>query len=120
MLVKQVPAPLDSHLKEIITPMHTRMDCTSNTTERGILTRGIALYPVAFHTTKRGDELSRTLIHRILHLPNESEFLFNFHWGNTMRDGADHLLAITYYNQWLATCLVRTVEQRMQIGTAAG
>ena len=120
MLVKQVPASLDSHLKETITPMRTRMDCTSNTTEKWILTRGKALYHVAFRTTKRGDELSRTLIQRILRLPNESELLFNFHWGNTMRDGADHLLAITYYNQWLAICLVRAVEQCMQIGTAAG
>ena len=70
VLVKQAPALLDSHLKEIITPMRTRVHYTSNTTERVILARDIALYAVAFRTTKRGDDLSRTLIQRILRLPN--------------------------------------------------
>ena len=70
VLVKQAPALLDSHLKEIITPMRTRMHYISNTTERVILARDIALYAVAFRTMKRGDELSRTLIQRILRLPN--------------------------------------------------
>ena len=70
VLVKQAPALLDSHLKEIITPMRTRVYYTSNTSERVILARDIALYAVAFRTTNRGDELSRTLIQRILRLPN--------------------------------------------------
>ena len=69
VLVKQAPALLDSHLMEIITPMRTRMHYTSNTTERVILAWDIALYAVAFPTTKRGDELSRTLIQHILRLP---------------------------------------------------
>ena len=60
--------------------MRTRMHYTSNTTERVILARDIALYAVAFRTTKRGDELSRTLIQRILRLPNESGLLVNFQW----------------------------------------
>ena len=81
VLVKQAPAVLDSHLKEIITPMCTRTHCTSNTTKRVILARDIALYAVAFRTTKRGDELSQTLIQRILRLPNDSGLLLNFQWG---------------------------------------
>ena len=44
VLIKHAPALLDSHLKEIITPMRTCMHCTSNTTERVILARDIALY----------------------------------------------------------------------------
>ena len=55
VLVKQAPARLDSHLKDIITPMRTRTHYTSNTTERVILARDIALYAVAFRTTERGD-----------------------------------------------------------------
>ena len=43
VLVKQAPALLESHLKEIITPMRARMHYTSNTTERVILARDIAL-----------------------------------------------------------------------------
>ena len=37
-----------------------------------------------------------------------------------MRDGADHLLTITYDNQSLMICPVRAVEQYIQIVTAAG
>ena len=118
VLVKQAPAVLDSHFKEI-TPMRTRMHYTSNTTERVLLARDIVLYAVAFRTTKHGDELSRILIQRILRLPNESGPLFNFQWGKTMRDGADHLLINTYDNQSLTICPVRAIEQYIQIRTAA-
>ena len=54
VLVKQVPALLDSHLKDIIIPMRTRTHYTSNTTERVILARDIALYAVAFRTRSVG------------------------------------------------------------------
>ena len=71
MLVRQAPALLDSH-------MRTRTHYTSNTTESVILARDKALYAVAFRITKRGDELSQTLIQRILRLSNESGLLFIF------------------------------------------
>ena len=118
--VKQAPALLNGHLRAIIVPMRTRMHCTTSALERVVLARDIALYSVAFRTTKRGDELSRTLIQRILRLPNESGLLFNFQWGKTMRDGADHLMTVAYDNKSLATCPVRAVEQYVQIGSAVG
>ena len=97
----QAPALLDSHHMGIITPMRTRMHCTSNTTERVILARDIMLCAVAFRTTKRWDELIRTLIQRILRLPNENGLLFNFQQGKSMRDEADHLLSIhTITSRW--------------------
>ena len=37
-----------------------------------------------------------------------------------MKDGADHLLTVTYDNHSLAICPVRAVEQHIQIGTAVG
>lgn len=111
IVVKQTPPLLDSHFKEIITPIRTRMRYTSDTTERVILARGIVLYSGAFRTTKRGDKLSHTLIQRIFRLSNESELLFSFFGGKTMRDGADHFLAVTYDNRSLVICPVRSVEQ---------
>ena len=48
VIVKQVPALLNSHLRAIIVPMRTRMHCTSSALERIILARDIALYSVAF------------------------------------------------------------------------
>ena len=90
--VKQAPAVLPSHLRTIASPLRARLQCTSDPYTRVVLARDLALFTVAFETTKRGDELSRTLIQRILRIPNRSGFLFNFQWGKTMRDVADHLI----------------------------
>ena len=90
--VKQAPAVLPSHLRTIASPWRARLQCTSDPYTRVVLARDLALFTVAFETTKRGDELSRTLIQRILRIPNLSGFLFNFQWGKTMRDVADHLI----------------------------
>ena len=64
--------------------------------------------------------MSRTLIQRILRLLNEWGFLFNFQWGNTMRDGADHLMTVEYDTKRMTTCPIRAVEQYIAVGTALG
>ena len=84
--VKQAPAVLPSHLHTIVSPLRARLQCTSDPNTRVVLARDLALFTVAFETTKRGDELSRTLIQRIRRLLNLRGFLFNFHWGKIMRD----------------------------------
>ena len=85
-----------------------------------MLARDLALFTVAFKTTKRGDELSRTLIQGILRLPNLNGFLFNFQWSKTMRDGADRLISVAYNYECLATCPVTAVEQLIAVGSAIG
>ena len=87
--VKQVPAVLPSHLHTIVSPLRARLQYTSNPYPGVVLARDLALFTVAFETTKRGDELSRTLIQCTFRLPNLGGFLFDFLWGKTMRDGAD-------------------------------
>ena len=82
--VAQAPAMLHSHLAAIIAHMTLRLRCTQDPYDRAVLARDIALFTVAFSTLKRGDGLSRTLIQRILRLPNECGFLFNLQWGKTM------------------------------------
>ena len=95
--VSQAPAMLHSHLTAIIAHMTLHIRCTQDPYDRVVFARDIALFTVvAFNTFKRGDRLSRTLIQRILRLPNECGFLFNFQWGETMRDGADHLMTVEY------------------------
>ena len=87
---------------------------------RVVLARDLALFTVAFETTKHGDELSRTLIHRILRLPSLSGFLFNFQWDKSMRDGADHCISVAYNHDCLATCPVTAVEQLIAVGSVIG
>ena len=118
MEVKQAPAVLPSHLHTIVSPLRARLQCTSDPYTRVVLARDLALITVAFETTKRRDELNRTLIQRILRLPNLSGFLFSFQWGKTMRDGADHPISVAYNHECLATCPVTAVEQLVAIGSA--
>ena len=84
--VSQAPALLHSHLAALIVHMTLRIRCTHDPYDRIVLARDKALFTVAFGTTKRGDGLNRTLIQRILRLPNECGFLFDFQWRKTMRD----------------------------------
>lgn len=65
--------------------MQQELRATKDPVRRLILARNMALFTVAFSTTKRGDELTRTLTQRILRLPDRSGFMSNFQWGKTMR-----------------------------------
>ena len=111
---------LPSHLHTIVSPLRSRLHCTSDLYTRVVLARELDLFTVAFEITKHGDELSRTLIQRILRLPNFSGFLFNFQWGKTMRDGADHLISLAYNHECLATCPVTVVDQLIAVGSTIG
>ena len=120
VVVKQAPAVLPNHLHIIVSPLRVRLQCTSDPYIRVVLARGLALFTVAFETPKRGNELSRTLIQRILRLPDLSGFFFNFQWGKTMKDGADHHISVPYNHECLATCPVTAVDQLIAVGSALG
>ena len=109
---------LPGNLHTIVSPFRARLQCTSDPYTRVVLARDLALFTVAFKTTKRGDELSRMLIQRILRLPNLSGFLFNFQWDKAMRDGADHFISVAYNHECLATCPGTAVEQLITVGSA--
>ena len=82
------------------------------------MARDIAFFAVAFSTTKRGTELTHTLIQRILRLPNQSGLMFNFQWGKTQRDGADHIvITVPYEESEVSICPVRAVEQWVTVAT---
>lgn len=60
--VKQAPTLLHSHLAAIIAPLRARLQITLDPVQKVVLARNIAIFAVAFSTTKRGDELMRTLV----------------------------------------------------------
>ena len=76
----------------------------------------IAFFTVAFSTTKRGAELTATLVQRILRLPKKSGLMFSFPYGKAQRDGADHILTVPYDEEYVAVCPVRAVTQMIDIG----
>ena len=116
VLVKQAPTILRSRLAQILLPMRTQLQITKSDVGRVTLAREIAFFTVAFSTTKRGPELTATLIQRILRLPNKSGLMFNFQYVKTQRDGADHILTVPYDEKYVAVCPVRAVTQLINIG----
>ena len=118
--VSQAPAMLHSHLTTIIAHMTLHIRSTQDPYGRVGFARDFALFTVAFNTLEKGHGLSRTLIQRILRLPNECGFLVNFQWGKTMRDGADHLMTVQYDTKRMRTRRIRAVEQYIAVGTALG
>ena len=115
VLVKQAPTILRSHPAQILLPMRTQLQITTSDVGRITLARAIAVFTVVFRTTKRGAELTATLIQRILRLPNKSGLMFNFQYGKTQRDEADHILTVPYDEEYLAICPVRAVTQLIYI-----
>ena len=87
VLVKQEPVLLRSHLESIVRPVQQELRTTRDPVQKVLLARNVALITIALSTTKRGDELARTIIQRVLRLPNRGGFMFNFQRGKTIRDG---------------------------------
>ena len=120
VLVKQAPAIVHGHLQTIVRSMRSKLQSTVSILERVTLARDIAFLTAAFSTTKRGEELTSTLIQRVLSLPNKSGLLFNFQLGKTLKYGADHLISVPYDEKYVAVCPVWAVKQWMAVGQAAG
>lgn len=120
VLVKQAPALLSSHLVQIVAHMQLKLKSASSPYERVVLARDIAFFTVAFSMTKRGAELTNTLVQRVLRLPNHSGLMFNCQWGKTQRDGADHILTVLYDEKDISICPVRAVEQLVAVGNGVG
>ena len=120
VLVKQAPTILRSHLAQILLPTRTQLQSTTSDVGRITLAWDIAFFAVAFSTTKRGAELTATLIQRILRLPNKSGLTFNFQYGKTQRDGDNHILTVPYDEGYVATCPVRAVTQLIDIDKGIG
>ena len=58
-LEKQAPALPSGHPESIVRPMQQELRATMDPVKKVLRARNIALFTVAFSTTKRGDELAR-------------------------------------------------------------
>ena len=56
VLIKQAPALLCSHLESRVRPTQQELRATMDPVQKVLLATNIALFTVAFRTTKRGDE----------------------------------------------------------------
>lgn len=119
VVVKQAPALLSIHLKEINAYTRTRMHCTSSALKIVVLARDIRIVSVACQTTNGGtSSVAPCFNTSYVYLTRVgSASIYN---EETLRDWADHLLVVAYDNQYLATCPVRAIEQYIRIGSAVG
>ena len=82
------------------------------------MTRDIAVFRTAFHTMRRGLDLSHTLASRVMQLPYEKCLVFNFHFGTTLRSAAADAVVVQRDRECPETCPIRAVREYKQAALA--
>ena len=83
--VKQVAPMLAHTLAQLLQDMRVRAQLVASVSDRIAITRDIALYSLAFHSMRRGFDLSFTLESQLLRLPElagQIFFILVRHCGN--------------------------------------
>lgn len=110
--VKQAPVLPHSNLVAVIAPLRLKLQVSADPFGRATLVCDIALFTVAFSTTKLLDELMRTGIQWILQLLNRSGLRFSFPMGREIQRWADLLLTISCSDGFVVTFSVRRFPGR--------
>lgn len=110
---KQAAPLLEDTLVDLLPHMRVRALASGSAAERITITRDIALFALAHHTTRRRFDLSFTMGSQVLRLPESRGFLFNFLFGKTLavvvRSGANQ-----------DTSAVRAVAEYIDAAQAVG
>ena len=88
MGVKQAPQLVAVQLRELVRDMRRRAQTLRTAAERIAMTRDVAIFCVAFHTMKRGFELSVAVASQVLQMSGGESFIFNFLFGKTLRNSS--------------------------------
>ena len=86
--VKQAPQLVAVQLRELVRDMRRRAQTLRTAAERIAMTRDVAIFCVAFHTMKRGFELSVAVASQVLQMSGGESFIFNFLFGKTLRNSS--------------------------------
>ena len=84
--VKQAPPLVASQLRRLVTDMRRRGATLPTLAERFAMVRDVAISCVAFHTMKRGFELSVAVAAQVMQMPGGKGFIFNFLFGKNIRE----------------------------------
>ncbi|CAN0075198.1 unnamed protein product, partial [Laminaria digitata] len=83
--VRQAPPLIAVQLRDLVRDMRRRGQTLATAAERIAMIRDVAIFCLAFHTMKRGFELSVAVVSQVLQMSEGEGFIFNFLFGKTLR-----------------------------------
>ena len=86
--VKQAPPLVAVQLRKLVRNMRRRAQTLPTAVERIAMIRHVAIFCVAFHTMKRGFQLSVAVAAQVLQMAGGEWFIFDFLFGKTLRNSA--------------------------------
>ena len=111
---RQAPAMLRPELTKLLSSMRTHLAAESQAHRRIALARDIAIFAIAFHTGRRGDDLQHALGSSVLQLPQNQGFIINFQFGKTLRVGGAQAVPICVEEKFPAICPVGALQQYVE------
>ncbi|CAN0189078.1 unnamed protein product, partial [Laminaria digitata] len=86
--VRQAPPLVAVQLRDLVRDMRRRGQTLPTAAERIAMIRDVAIFCLAFHSMKRGFELSAAVASQVLQMSEGEEFIFNFLFGKTLRSSS--------------------------------
>ena len=77
---KQAKVILRNKVKTLIEMLRMKRDKTKNTVKKMLISRDIAIFSLAFCTSKRGDDIAKIVAKNVMRIPNQGGLVFNFNW----------------------------------------
>ena len=91
---KQAKVILRNKVKQLIELLKILRDKTKNAIKKMLISRDIAIFSLAFCTSKRGDDISKLVAKNVMRIPNKGGMVFNFTWGKSLREGKGHMFGV--------------------------
>ena len=112
--VKQAPPLLAVDVQRLVADMRRRRAQLRSAAERFTVTRDIAIFCVAFHTMKRGSELSVALAAQVMQLDGGRGYIINFLFGKTLRASEKQAVVISKNTDCREICAVAAIVEYQQ------
>ena len=117
--VNQAAPLLSDTLEKLLESMQLRLLLASDA-EAISIARDIALFALAFHTMRRGFDISNTLGSHILRLPDSAGLIVNFQFGKTLRVSAKEAVVVMADVDSPTTCAFRAVTKYIDAAYRVG
>ena len=91
---KQAKVILRDKVKQLIDLLKILRDKSKNVVRKMLISRDIAIFSLAFCTSKRGDDITKLVAKNVMRMPNAGGLVFNFTWGKTIREGKGHMFGV--------------------------
>ena len=91
--MKQAPPLVASQLRRLVIDMRRRVAILPTAAERFAMVPDVAIVCAAFHTMKRGFELSVAVAAQVMQMSRGEGFFFNFIFGKNLRESSQAVVA---------------------------